>query len=130
MGYDRGDSFPFDFESNVIPFGSKSKEKLSPWSYPIQFERNWKYTFLSEPSQINRFWNTVQFNKLDCNCAFPIEFALNRIPFGAKLIVEKCKLRLKFGVIQQDPESGFYARDNWISHCKPRLEFLYTRPRG
>ena len=23
MGYDRGDSFPFDFEPNVIPFGSK-----------------------------------------------------------------------------------------------------------
>ena len=26
MGYDRGDSFPFDFESNGISFGSKSKE--------------------------------------------------------------------------------------------------------
>ena len=25
MGYDRGDSFPFDFEPNRIPFGSKSK---------------------------------------------------------------------------------------------------------
>ena len=24
MGYDRGDSFPFDFEPNGIPFGSKS----------------------------------------------------------------------------------------------------------
>ena len=24
MGYDRGDSFPFDFELNGIPFGSKS----------------------------------------------------------------------------------------------------------
>ena len=24
MGYDRGDSFPFDFEPNEIPFGSKS----------------------------------------------------------------------------------------------------------
>ena len=40
MGYDRGDSFPFDFEPNVIPFGSKSKGK-----YPIQCERNWKYSF-------------------------------------------------------------------------------------
>ena len=47
MGYDRGDSFPFDFEPNGIPFGSKSKEKLSPRSYPIQCERNWKYSFLS-----------------------------------------------------------------------------------
>ena len=25
MGYNRGDSFPFDFEPNVIPFGSISK---------------------------------------------------------------------------------------------------------
>ena len=32
MGYDRGDSFPFDFEPNGFPFGEKSKEKLSPWS--------------------------------------------------------------------------------------------------
>ena len=47
MGYDRGDSFSFDFESNGIPFGSKSKGKLSPRSYPIQFERKWKYSFLS-----------------------------------------------------------------------------------
>ena len=47
MGCDRSDSFPFDFESNGILFGSKSKGKLSPRSYPIQFERNWKYSFLS-----------------------------------------------------------------------------------
>ena len=30
MGYDRGDSFPFDFKPNGIPFGSKSNGKLSP----------------------------------------------------------------------------------------------------
>ena len=47
MGYDRGDSFPFDFKPNVIPFGSKSKGKMSPWSYPIQFERKWKHSFFS-----------------------------------------------------------------------------------
>ena len=46
MGYDRGDSFPFDFEPNGIPFGSKSIGKLSPRSYPIQCERNRKYSFL------------------------------------------------------------------------------------
>ena len=45
MGYDRGDSIPFDFEPNGIPFGSNSKGKLSPRSYPIQFERKWKYSF-------------------------------------------------------------------------------------
>ena len=47
MGYDRGDSFPFDFEPNGIKFGSKLKGKLSPQSYPIQRERKWKYNFLS-----------------------------------------------------------------------------------
>ena len=47
MGYDRGDKFPFDFEENGIPFGSKSKGKLSPRSYPIQVERKWKHSFLS-----------------------------------------------------------------------------------
>ena len=47
MGYDRGDSFPFDFEPNGILFGSKLKGKLSPRSYPIPFERNWEYSFLS-----------------------------------------------------------------------------------
>ena len=39
MGYDRGDSFPFDFEQNEIPFGSRSKGKLSPRSYPIECDR-------------------------------------------------------------------------------------------
>ena len=48
MGYDRSDSFPFDFEPNGIPFDSKSKGKLSPRSYPIQSERKCKYSFLSE----------------------------------------------------------------------------------
>ena len=52
MGYDRGDSFPFDFEPNRIPFGSKSKRKLSPRSYPIQYEMKWKYSFLSVLSDL------------------------------------------------------------------------------
>ena len=48
MENDLGDSFPFDFEPNgILPFGSKSKGKLSPQSYPIQCERKWKYSFLS-----------------------------------------------------------------------------------
>ena len=47
MGYDRGRSFTSDFEPNGIPFGSKSKGKLSPQPYPIQFERKRKHSFLS-----------------------------------------------------------------------------------
>ena len=52
IGYDRGDSFPFDFEPNGIPFGSKSERKPSPRSYTIQREKKWKYSFLSEGKNI------------------------------------------------------------------------------
>ena len=47
MLYDHSDSFSVNFERNEIPFGSKSNGKLSSRSYSIQFERNWKYSFLS-----------------------------------------------------------------------------------
>ena len=47
MGYDRRDSFSLDFEPNGFPFKSKLKGKLSLRSYPIQYERKWKYSFLS-----------------------------------------------------------------------------------
>ena len=39
--------FSFRFEPNGIPFGSKSKGKLSSRSYRIQYERKRKYSFLS-----------------------------------------------------------------------------------
>ena len=52
MGYDLGDSLPFDFEPNGFPFGSKSKWKLSPRSYPIQCDRKWKYCFLSDRKNV------------------------------------------------------------------------------
>ena len=35
------------FWTKKTPFGSKSKGKLLPRSYPIQCERKWKYSFLS-----------------------------------------------------------------------------------
>ena len=47
MEYDRGDSFPFNFEPNAIPFGSKWKGKMSPRSYSFEFRteipKKWKY---------------------------------------------------------------------------------------
>ena len=57
MGYDRGGSFPLDFEPNGFPFGSKSKKKLSLQPYTtfqkyrnIVFSENTeKYSFLSVP---------------------------------------------------------------------------------
>ena len=53
MGYDRSESFPFDFEPNGVPFGSKLKGKL-PRSYPIQYERKWKYSSVSARSEMLR----------------------------------------------------------------------------
>ena len=47
MGYDPDDRFLFDFEENGISFGSKSKGKLSPRSYPIHCERKGKPSGLS-----------------------------------------------------------------------------------
>ena len=69
MGYDRGDSFPFDFEPNGIQFGSKSNVKLSPRSYSIQCERKWKHNFLIA-------WSAVptapipSWNRSDKNISF------------------------------------------------------------
>ena len=37
----------FSGQPNGIPSGSKSEGKRSPRSYSIQFERKWKYSFLS-----------------------------------------------------------------------------------
>ena len=45
MGYDRDDSFPFDFEPNGVPFGSKSKEKLSPLYIPFNVKRTGNIVF-------------------------------------------------------------------------------------
>jgi len=65
MGYDRGGSFLIDFEPNGFSFGSKSKGKLSPRSYPIQCESKWKYSFLSVESlrwnDNKLFWDRVTF---------------------------------------------------------------------
>ena len=74
MGCDRGDSFPFDFEPNRIPFGSNLKGKLSPRSHPIQCERKWNTSFLSvrgatkysawnKRGSIVSFYQTICMNK-------------------------------------------------------------------
>ena len=54
MGYDCGDSLPFDFEPNGIQFGSESKGNLSPRSsYSLQFER--KLIFFSVGTYVVRY---------------------------------------------------------------------------
>ena len=47
MEYDRGGSFPINFEQNGHQFGSKSEGKQSPRSYFIKIERICK-SFFSE----------------------------------------------------------------------------------
>ena len=39
MGYDRGNSFPFDFEPNEIPFGSKLKGNCHHDHIPFNAKR-------------------------------------------------------------------------------------------
>ena len=40
MGYDRGDSFPFYFEQNGVPFGSKSKGNCHHDHIPFNVKGN------------------------------------------------------------------------------------------
>ena len=61
MEYDRGESFPLDFEPNEIVFSSKSKRKLSPRSYSTQFERKWE--------SINLSWN--KYDEVEVLISFP-----------------------------------------------------------
>ena len=65
--YDRSDSFSSDYQPNGFSFGSKSKVKLSPRSYSIQFERKWKYSFFSvaEPDFLPDIYS--------CACALCIQ---------------------------------------------------------
>ena len=42
------------------PFGSKSRGKLQPRSYPIQFERKWKHSCLSACSDKPLLWRNLQ----------------------------------------------------------------------
>ena len=46
MRYDRGDSFPFDFEPNGIPFGSKSRKENCPHDHiPFKMQGNGNIVF-------------------------------------------------------------------------------------
>jgi len=112
MGYDRGVSFPFDVEPNGIPFGSKSKGKLSPRSYPIQFE--WKYSFLSA---LGPYWNLRGVRNIGWRLIFCKEKA------GKKKFWKGWKLWLKnnfiIHVLFTDPVFimvGFKIWANWLKY--------------
>ena len=61
--------YSFDFEPNGFPIGSKSKGKLSPLSYPIQYER--KYSFLSV------IWQPDRKNVTDQTYSCPRDWRLS-----------------------------------------------------
>ena len=63
MECDHGDSFLINFEPNGAPFGTKSNGKLSPRSYPIQFERKWSTSFLSESLRATYIEITIFINE-------------------------------------------------------------------
>ena len=72
MGHDHGDSFPFDFEPYKIPFGSRLKEKLLPWSCSIKFGWNWKSIFLSAYSDGTNNALGLRITKMEQNFIFEI----------------------------------------------------------
>ena len=46
MGYDRGDSFPFDFEPNGIPFGLENRKENFPHDHtPFNVKGNGNIVF-------------------------------------------------------------------------------------
>ena len=61
MGYDRGERFSFDFEPNGNQFGSIYEGRLSQRPYPIQFERRWKYSFLSVRDWVSEVGMTFNY---------------------------------------------------------------------
>merc|ERR1719452_59469 len=69
MGYNRGDSFPFDFNQMESIWFRKSKGKLSPRSYPIQCERKWK--------QFSQYRHTIGSGLEKCALA-----TWEAVPFG------------------------------------------------
>ena len=55
MVYDRGDSFPFDFVTNGIQFGSENrKENYHHDHIPFNFEKKWNDSFLRVAVQFSR----------------------------------------------------------------------------
>jgi len=61
MGYDRGDSFPFDFETNGIPFGSKERKT----AFHIEWDMIVVTVFLSISNQIE--FHFVQNRRENCH---------------------------------------------------------------
>ena len=62
MGYDRGDSFLFDFEPNGISFGSKSKENSHRDHIPFNVKGNGN--LFSQWSQLNVLMSSIKSNQI------------------------------------------------------------------
>ena len=64
MGYDRGDSFPSNFEPNVISFGSKLVGKLSQFSQCTGVLFRWdKTSFMRVSNRVPFVILRIEFSK-------------------------------------------------------------------
>ena len=110
MGYDLGDSFIFDFEPNGIQFGSRSKGKRSPGSYPIQVERKWKYSFLSVTPTIT------------CTAVQEIEFSRPNVkPLGHHSTMVSKGVRGALNWVPIMPRGVSLSTTAEVIFCRPRL---------
>ena len=107
--YDRGDSLPFTVESNGIPFGRRSKGKLSPRSYSVRF---WKEMEIRSPhsrgvvsSLVNKSLTRREIitsdsceiiRNMDCNYTYNIDLEPIGMCFGSKSI-GKWSIQFDFG---------------------------------
>ena len=83
MGYDRGGSFPFDFEINGIPFGSKSKGKLPTERKSVLSILNQMEFYLVQNRKENCHYDHIPFNvKGNGNIVFSMNCAITGISSG------------------------------------------------
>ena len=117
MGYDRGDSFSFDFEPNGIQFSSKSKGKRSPRSYPIQCERNWKTVLSVMQSRVYTQSCPIgctRWQTLSNSC----QIKSNWIIF---VILQLILNQTVFRTVQNRSDNGEYSTDFGCFHKNQKL---------
>ena len=113
MGCDQGDSFPIDFKPNGIPFGSKSKEKLSPRLYPILCVMKWKFSFLSASESFRRVsnksrWDAKESSRPNSNVGYEWDCPLISL-------VEMCGVLSKFHTLSKIHSTKYIWDVTWMT---------------
>ena len=80
MGYDRGDSYPFEFEPNGIPFGSENRKKNCPHDHiPFNVKGNGNIFFsvyMHQTGKTTAIGGTAVHTE---KTMFPFSFSFNGI---------------------------------------------------